>query len=233
MASGLLLILKTLLCYSAVSTAAIYHYTETSEAIPYNRRFLSGFRGVTNKDFVIGGLFPVYDCTRSVNGDLEMLEAMLFAIDRINNDMNLLPNLTIGYDIRDTCNDSLIGLDEATGIIRLAEDEYPLLGIVGPASTSIALAVAAALEQVQVPLIGYGSTSATLSDRHLFEYFLRTIPSTNLQAHAMVDLVSHFGWEYVSVIFNEDEYGAPGSNAFIDQAMQLKICIDTRIGIPP
>ena len=234
MAPGLFFILKTLLCCSAVTTAVIYNYNETSEAIPYDDYFLSGFRNFTDKDFVIGGLFPVYDCTGSVDGDLEMLEAMLFAIDRINNDMSLLPNLTIGYDVRDTCNDSLLGLDEATHIIRLSEDySYPLLGIVGPASTSITLAVAAGLEQIQVPVVGYGSTSATLSDSNLFEYFLRTIPPTNLQANAMVDLVSHFGWKYVSVIFNDDEYGAPGSDAFIDRAMQHKICIDTRIDIPP
>ena len=234
MAPGLLFILKILLCYLAVTTAVIYNYNETSEAIPYDDEFLSGFRNFTNKDFVIGGLFPVYDCTGSVDGDLEMIEAMLFAIDRINNDMSLLPNLTIGYDVRDTCNDSLFGLDEATHIIRLAEDDsYPLLGIVGPASTSITLAAATGLEQIQVPLIGYGSASATLSDSNLFEYYLRTIPSTNLQANAMVDLVSHFGWEYVSVIFNDDEYGAPGSDAFINRAMQQNICIDTRIDIPP
>ena len=233
MGTGLLLIVQVFLYYSTARTAAIYNYNETSQAIPYNAYFLSGFRDVFNKDFVIGGLFPVYDCTGSVDGDLELLEAMLFALDRINNDMSLLPNLTIGYDVRDTCNDSLIGLDEATSMIRLAENNYPLLGIVGPASTSITLAVAAALDQVQVPVIGYGSTSASLSDRLLFEYFLRTIPSTNLQAKAMVDLVSHFGWEYVSVIFNDDEYGAPGSDAFIDRAMQHKICIDTIIDIPP
>ena len=235
MASGLLLIFKTLLCYCAVTTAVIYNYGETSEAIPYDDSFLSGFRNFTNKDFVIGGLFPIYDCTGSVDGDLEMLEAMLFAIDRINNDMSLLPNLTIGYDVRDTCNDSLIGLAEAAHMIRLAEleDNYPFLGIVGPASTSITLVVAAALEQIQVPLIGYGSTSATLSDSNLFGYFLRTIPSTNLQANAMLDLISHFGWEYVSVIFTDDEYGTSRSDAFVDQAKELKICIDTRIDIQP
>ena len=231
--TGLLSILQIFLSYSTATIATNYHYNETSESIPYNEYSLSGFRDVTNKDFVIGGLFPVYDCTQSVDGDLELLEAMLFAIDRINNDMSLLPNLTIGYDVRDTCNDSLIGLDETTSMIRLVEYSYPLLGIVGPASTSITLAVAAALEQIQVPLIGYGSTSASLSDRHLFEYFLRTIPSTNLQANAMVDLISHFEWEYVSVIFTDDEYGAPGSDAFIDQAMELKICIDAKIDIPP
>ena len=220
--------------HSTATTTSVYKYNETSEAIPFNEYFLSGFRDVINKDFVIGGLFPVYDCTGTIGGDLEMLEAMLFALDQINNDISLLPNLTIGYDVRDSCNDELFALDETTYILRLAGDgAYPLLGIVGPASTSTTHVIAAGLEQLQVPLIGYGSTSATLSNRNVFEYFLRTIPSTNLQAHAMVDLVSHFGWEYVSVIFNEDEYGAPGSNAFIDQAMQLKICIDTRIGIPP
>ena len=34
---------------------------------------------------------------------MDMLEAMLYAIDSVNSDPNLLPNLTLGYDIRDTC----------------------------------------------------------------------------------------------------------------------------------
>ena len=235
MATGLLIILQIIFCYSTVTTTTVYNFNEASETEYYSYYYciISGFRDVTNKDFVIGGLFPVYNGTIRASGDLEMLEAMLFAIDRINNDMHLLPNLTIGYDLRDTYNTTLYGLEEAIRVIRLANnDKYPLLGFVGPASTSIAFSVAAGLEQIQIPLIGYGSSSATLSDKNLFKYFLRTIPSTNLQANAMVDLVSHFGWEYVNVIFNDDEYGTPGSDAFIDQAMQQNICVHVKIGIP-
>ena len=44
----------------------------------------------------------------------------------------------------------------------------------------------------------------------------------------MVDLVSHFGWEYVSVIFNDNTYGEPGTDAFIDGAIWQGICIDYR-----
>ena len=79
MTTGLLLI-----CYLTVTvTAAIYNYNETSQRINYKYSLfsLSGFRDVIKKDFVIGGLFPVYDCTNSTDGDLELLEAMLFAID--------------------------------------------------------------------------------------------------------------------------------------------------------
>ena len=215
--------------------ATVYSYHETSEEIPYlyDDSFLSGFRNVTDRDFILGGLFPVNDCTGSGTGmdGVELLEAMLFAIDRINNDVSLLPNLTIGYDVRDTCNDSVIGLDEAANIIRLAEDTYPLLGIVGPASTPVTLTVASVFD-LQVPFIGYASSYAALSNKHLYQYFLRTIPSDSLQSKAMVDLVSFFKWEYVSVIFNDDTYGNSGIDVFIDDAMQRNICLDKQIPIP-
>ena len=225
-----ILILQILFCCSIIATATVYNYNETSEGS------YGGFRSFINKDFVIGGLFPVHDYTDSVftkYGDLEMLEAMLFAIDRVNNDMSLLPNLTIGYDVRDSRNDTPYGAFVATDIIRQAiDDSYTLLGIVGPAHTSVALSVAATLEQFQVPLIGYGSTSATLSNKDRYKYFLRTIPSTNLQVNAMIDVVHHFGWEYVNVIFNDDEYGVSQSDAFINGVMQQSICIHTENRIP-
>ena len=100
MTTRLPLILQILFYH--MTTATVYNYNEASEQIIFkpDPDFLSGFRNIIDKDFVIGGLFPVYDCRRSGLEDLELLEAMLFAIDRINNDMSLLPNLTIGYDVR-------------------------------------------------------------------------------------------------------------------------------------
>ena len=225
-----------------MTTAAVYNYNETSEQIIFepDHDFLSGFRNINNKDFVIGGLFPVYDCKSSGLDDLEMLEAMLFAIDRINNDMSLLPNLTIGYDVRDSCNDEMIGRDEALDIAsrynsnRLTNISTPvLLGIVGPAYTPVTTSVATLLSRdfIQIPLINYASSDVALNDKNFYEYLLRTIPSDDLVTDAIVDLVSYFGWEYVSVIFSDDEYGVSVSNAFADSAMMHGICIDEKIDI--
>ena len=230
-----LLILHIFLCDA--TAANIYGYNMISEVIPYYEDILSGFRDVNNTDFVIGGLFPVYDCTAVEftigQHGLEWLEAMLFAIDRINNDLDLLPNLTIGYDVRDTCNDSVVGLDETLNIIRLAEETYyPLVGIVGPAATSVSLTIASVTD-LHVPLVGYASSNAALSNKHLYKYFLRTIPSDTLQSNAMIDLVLLFEWEYVSVIFNDDTYGEPEANVFMDKAKQRRICIDVQISLPP
>ena len=234
MTTGLLLILQIILYH--MTAAAVYNYDETSEEISYGN-YLIGFRNITNKDFIIGGLFPVHDCTNSGQEDLKMLEAMLFAIDRINNDMNLLPNLTIGYDVRDTCNNEGIGLRELYSfILKYTQGDYStpvFLGIVGPANTSVSYSVATLATYHHIPLISYASSDAVLSNEDFYEYFLRTIPSDNLQTDAMVDLVSFYGWEYVSVIFNDNDYGDSASNAFIDVARQHNICVDAKIDIPP
>ena len=238
MTTRLPLILQILFYH--MTTATVYNYNETSEQIIFkpDPDFLSGFRNIIDKDFVIGGLFPVYDCRRSGLEDLELLEAMLFAIDRINNDMSLLPNLTIGYDVRDSCNSEIIGFDEAWDFyvhyIRRPNITTPtFLGIVGPAYATVTSSVATlvSIEFIEIPLISYGSSDAALSNKNLYKYLSRTIPSDNLQTEAMIDLVSYFGWEYVNVIFSHNDYGISASNAFANRAMKQDICIDKKIDI--
>ena len=229
-ATRLLLILQMILYHM---TAA--NYSDTSEVIHFSEYYLSGFRNVTNKDFILGGLFPVFDCANVTHIDVDLLEAMLFAIDRINNDANLLPDLTIGYDVRDTCIHEIVGFSEALNIYRRSRyNNTLLLGIIGPAADHVTLPTANFLGLYQIPTISYASSGATLSNKNLYKYFLRTVPSSILQANAMADLVSHFEWHYVSVIFNDDyEYGEPGSDEFIDVATQHGVCVDVKIGIPP
>ena len=79
---------------------------------------------------------------------------MLSAIDQINNDTSLLPNLTIGYDVRDTCSEETIGIDEALDMIvrsgsltvdsqmecvQAGNSSTRLLGIASSVSTPIAI----------------------------------------------------------------------------------------------
>ena len=231
------------------TTIAAYNINVIPEVIHGETR-IRGFRDVVDKDFVLGGLFPVHsgtDCKilRQQRG-LERLEAMLFTIDRINNDTSLLPNLTIGYDVRDTCSKETTAVTEALDIVLgfdavdTSTQRLParnatahLSGIVGPAASSLSIPTATllGLPPFQLPLVSYASSNVALSNKDLYEYFLRTIPSDSFQANAMVDLVSYFGWEYVSVIFNDNSYGEPGTYAFMYGAMQRDICIDYRGGI--
>ncbi|XP_014258597.1 metabotropic glutamate receptor 2-like [Cimex lectularius] len=51
------------------------------------------------------------------------------------------------------------------------------------------------------------STSPELSNKQRFEYFTRTIPSDHYQVKAMVEIVKKFGWSYVSIVYEESNYG--------------------------
>ena len=211
-------------------------------------------RSRKDKDFVFGGLFPIHVGTgckevRQERG-LERMEAMLFALDKINNDSDILPDLDIGYDIRDTCDSETVGLDEAIDLIITGSKlniescesvlgntsnvttAVPTSGIIGAASSGVSVPVAALARLFRMPQISYASSSALLNDRERYGYFHRTIAPDNLQASAMVDILQHFGWNFVSVVYSDDTYGEPGIDEFRREAEKRNICIAFDEGIP-
>jgi hypothetical protein len=76
----------------------------------------------------------------------------------------------------------------------------PLVGVIGPASSSVAIQVQNLLQLFQIPQIGYSTTSKDLSDKNRFSYFLRVVPSDYYQAQVMVDIVRKYNWTYVSAV---------------------------------
>ena len=79
-----------------------------------------------------------------------------------------------------------------------------------------------------VPVISYSSTSRLLSDRTRFKYFYRTVPSDNLQAQAVSDLLHELKWHFIVILASDNEYGRSGITA-LKQAIQKhvfqRVCI--------
>ncbi|KAF4528989.1 hypothetical protein B566_EDAN015192 [Ephemera danica] len=62
--------------------------------------------------------------------------------------------------------------------------------------------------------VSFFSTSPELSNKQRFEFFSRTIPSDHYQVKAMVDIVRRMGWSYVSILYEESNYGIKSYQAF-------------------
>ena len=250
----------------AVAAGSIFKFSSTTSEVLRDASDGGRIRGVRsrdNKTFVLGGLFPIHTHSGGSQGSpcgevrqergLERMEAMLFTIDTINADPDLLPGVELGYDIRDTCNSETVGLDEAIDLIitgsnlniescealpELSANEttyaaVPTSGIVGAASSSVSVPVASLGRLFRMPQVSYSSTSPLLTDRSRYGFFRRTVPSDDLQVLAMVDILRSFGWNYVSILYSEDTYGSAGINEFINVSDSRGICIDFRRGIPP
>ena len=215
---------------------------------------ISSIQDLEDKDIILGGLLRVHKGDGNgkcgeifLDKALEHLEAVLFAIDLVNNDPHVLPNITLGYDIRDTCISENIALDESidfllsSGRLQLESckesqsnndsTKPPVIAVIGAIYSSVSIPVASVFRLFNMPQISFASTSPLLSNRDLYPYFYRTVPPDNYQAQAMIDLIVSFGWDYVSTIYSNNLSGQPGINEFHNLAKAKGVYIDFKIGI--
>ena len=163
---------------------------------------------------------------------------MLFALEEVNSeDSNILPGVKLGARIYDTCRSQTVGSEGAKEIIKYTlreeNDTSPLAGVIGPFRSDVSVAVANLLRVFNIPQVSYGSTTPVLSDKDLYGYFFRTVPSNSYQGRAMVDVVRHFGWTYVMTVYSAGEYGEKGMEKFYDEAERAGLCIAKRKKLPP
>ncbi|KAJ8287531.1 hypothetical protein COCON_G00001900 [Conger conger] len=206
-------------------------------------------------DIIIGGLFPLHERPTSVingtSGDCAgfniqsflRTRVMIYSIGVINQSP-MLPNLTLGYEMYDTCGDVTMAIKAA---LRLMEDRINpeclslqnkqnasstgAKVVVGERYSEISTVVARFLALPLIPQISYGSTSEVLSRKTKFPSFLRTVPSDAHQTKAMAKLIETLNWEIVGVIGSEDEYGRYGVESLIDH-MSSNVCLDFKELLP-
>uniref|UniRef100_A0A672RDK0 Metabotropic glutamate receptor 8-like n=1 Tax=Sinocyclocheilus grahami TaxID=75366 RepID=A0A672RDK0_SINGR len=182
---------------------------------------------------------------------IHRLEAMLFALDLINKDPDLLPNVTLGARILDTCSRDTYALEQSLTFVqalierdstdvRCASGEQPIfakpdkiIGVIGAAASSVSIMVANILRLFKIPQISYASTAPELSDNTRYDFFSRVVPPDSYQAQAMLDIVTAMGWNYVSTLASEGNYGESGVEAFVQISRETGgVCIAQSLKIP-
>ena len=193
-----------------------------------------------NDIVVLGGLLAVHlgtpeneieECGAIVDHSIQRVEAMALTTQKINDDPNFLPGVTLAFEIRETCTQTNRALEETLHYVSGRNEAafgQGISGVVGATFSQVSISVARLLRLFQVPQISFASTANALSDKTTFDYFLRTIPPDSLQARAMADIVEYFNWTYVIAMHTGDVYGTEGIQAFISELQKhnsTKRCI--------
>lgn len=128
-------------------------------------------------DLIFGGLFPMHEKGKSGKScgtikkekGIQRLEAMLFAVDRINADDSLLPGVSLGVHILDTCSSDTYALEQCMDFIKARLTSFdmsdykcengrnlvyapvkPVVGVIGAAASTVSIMVANILRLFQV-----------------------------------------------------------------------------------
>ncbi|XP_028994782.1 G-protein coupled receptor family C group 6 member A-like [Betta splendens] len=194
-------------------------------------------RAYSPGDIIIGGLFPLHVTTnRSTTpgplfcSDYDvsvflLTQVMIHTIDQINLNTSSLSNLTLGYDIYDTCGDVSVAMLATLQLLK-SQSNPKIKAVIGARNSEVSVATARVTALSSLAQISYSSTSEVLSNKMKFPTFLRTISSDKYQTQGITELVKQFNWKTVAIIGSDDDYGKSGSGSLETLFSQSDICIE-------
>ncbi|XP_061163158.1 uncharacterized protein LOC133172311 isoform X1 [Saccostrea echinata] len=167
--------------------------------------------------------------------NFQNLMAFFYALNLVNQYVNFPATLKLGGIALDTCS--------TTG--RIGQDLYSLLSgegicgdegvgqVIDPSTIVVhlaknsenAIATSSILSPLKITSMSQSATSVELSDKTIHNYFLRTVPPDNIQAIVMAEVITAFGWDYISAVYTENAYGKSAIKTFLENtAMNKKTC---------
>ncbi|XP_053534294.1 extracellular calcium-sensing receptor-like [Ictalurus punctatus] len=201
-------------------------------------------------DVIIGAIFSIHGtqtqslpytekpqpliCIRFNLRGLRLAQSMTFAISEINRNNHLLPNISIGYRIYDSCGSRLLTMKAAmalmNGIDITAKDacygQAVVQAIIGDSDSTPTVALTKTTGPFNIPVISYAATCECLSNRKEYPSFFRTIASDFYQSRALAYLMKHLGWSWVGAVYSDNDYGINGMAIFLNAAKEEGICVE-------
>ncbi|XP_012891365.1 PREDICTED: vomeronasal type-2 receptor 116-like [Dipodomys ordii] len=181
-------------------------------------------------DVVIAGIFPFYswEFVHNMNDPAaqqqsnhinlkkyQLLLTLVLAVEEINKNAHLLPNMTIGFEIysahykdTDLLEDPLIwlsGKNKNSPNYTCRRDSKALAVLTGTSSTSVPIWTL--LDLYKLPQFTFGSFDPLLSDHRKFGTVYQMAAKDSALALAIVSLMLHFSWTWVGLFITEDDYG--------------------------
>ncbi|XP_029994048.1 taste receptor type 1 member 2-like [Sphaeramia orbicularis] len=200
-------------------------------------------------DYMVGGLFNVHHDGNPVHyvrpeaiecssqefllSSYRRFQLMRFAVEEINNSTDLLPNVSLGYDIFDHCSDShsfpgILSFISVNSSIRPYDNlsrMSEVIAVVGTFTSPGSRTVAPLFMMDLIPMVSYGASSSIFSRKQNFPSFLRMMHPNKDVIESIYKMLVHFNWRWVAFLNINDDYGNDGRDVFIEMIEGTDICL--------
>nr|XP_034957597.1 vomeronasal type-2 receptor 26-like [Zootoca vivipara] len=159
--------------------------------------------------------------------------ALVFAVDEINENPRILPNVTLGLHISDSYTDSRRTYHTTMDLLFKSHHFIPnykcgtqenVIGVIGGLSSDTSSCMADILGLYKIPQISYGSFEPAVKNQIKFPSFYRMVPSETLQYRGIIELLLHFKWKWVGLYAIDNEGGDRFLQTMEEMLLQNGIC---------
>ncbi|XP_069823877.1 vomeronasal type-2 receptor 26-like [Dendropsophus ebraccatus] len=164
------------------------------------------------------------------------LMTLFYSVHEINEEPSILPNLTLGYHIYDSCADPRKAIKSILQILSGPKHIVPnysctrkkkkVVGFIGDHFSLTTLPIAQLLGIYPYSQISYGATDTLLNDRRLFPSFFRTVPDDYTSYSVISYFLRSFGWTWVGIIAFDDNIGDREASLLTSVLSSHGICVD-------
>ncbi|XP_072264948.1 extracellular calcium-sensing receptor-like [Pyxicephalus adspersus] len=158
----------------------------------------------------------------------------MFAMEEINNSLDLLPNITLGFSLLDSCMSELRAVGGVLSLLSGLGNPYlgyechtpsVMVGIIGEHFSALSLPIAQVLGALHYPQISHGATLSALSNKIFFPSFFRTMPSNLFQNIALTQLINQFAWTWVGMLVVDNDSGQQGAQVIRNEIERNGGCV--------
>ncbi|KAM6469359.1 vomeronasal type-2 receptor 26-like [Liasis olivaceus] len=142
--------------------------------------------------------------------------SFLFAIQEINQDLQLLPNITLGYSLHDNYWNTRMTWDAVLDLLSVGEANVPnyscgrqkdLFLVLEGAETDTSSEISTMLATYKIPQVSYTFAPPSQSDKTPFPFFYRMFSREGAQFLGIVRLLQHFRWTMTGLVARDNENG--------------------------
>eukprot|EP00079_Xenopus_tropicalis_P010877 XP_002936167.3 PREDICTED: vomeronasal type-2 receptor 26-like [Xenopus tropicalis] len=160
--------------------------------------------------------------------------AAIFAIEEINSNQNILPNVTLGFHIHDSRANERKAISSTFSMLTGSSDYVPNYkctqnripsAFIGHLLSSVSNVMYQITSIYGFPQVSYGAVDPAFSDRIRFPLFYRTVPSETAQYQVIIQLIKAFNWNWVGMISSDDETHQKASEEMKTEIIRNGICV--------
>ncbi|XP_041533630.1 vomeronasal type-2 receptor 26-like [Microtus oregoni] len=171
----------------------------------------------------------------------QYLLTLYFAIEEINKDAQLLPNVTLGFHLYNafdyhyrTLEGPQMWLSGRSEFIPnyKCKTQYKALAIIAGVRPEFSAAIGTLLELYKVPQISYGNFDSALTDKDTFSSLYQMSPKDTALIQGVISLLLHFSWKWLGLIVSDDVKGKEFISDLKAEIALEDICVAFTVKLP-